>query len=86
MNEGNKKRLHHFGMSLLGTGVLLLLGGALLAWSWNTFVAELFGTLQMSFRQAVAAEVLVGIVSAIAARSARARRHRPPYRARRALP
>jgi hypothetical protein len=67
MNENRKSRLRRYGIALLSASGLFLLGGALLAWSWNAFVSELFGLPPMSFRQAIAAGVLVGILGVIAA-------------------
>jgi len=79
MNENRKNRLRRYGIALLSAAGLLILGGALLSWSWNASIGELFGLPQMAFRQAVAAEVLLGIVFAIAAWATRFR-HRGPER------
>ena len=75
MNENRKNRLRRYGIVLVSTSALLLIGGALLAWSWNASISELFGLPRMSFRQAVAAGVLIGILGMIVAGTMRLRNH-----------
>lgn len=62
MHESRKNRLQRTAVALLGTAGMLVLGGALLAWSWNTSMGELFGMPRMSFRQGVAVEILIGVL------------------------
>lgn len=75
MHENPIRRLRRYGVVILGAAGLLLLAGALLSWSWNASISELFGLPQMAFRQAVAAGLFIGIVFAIAGSAFHMRGH-----------
>ena len=75
MHERPRHRTRHYGVIILRAAGLLLLGGALLSWSWNASISELFGMPRTAFRQAVAAEVFIGIIFATVTGAARLRHH-----------
>jgi len=75
MHEIRIHRMRRYGVVILSAAGLLLLAGALLAWSWNASISELFGLPRMAFRQAVAAGLFIGIVFAIAGSAFRMRGH-----------
>jgi len=77
MHENRINRMRHYAVVILSTTGLLMIGGALLSWSWNASISELFGLPQMAFRQAVAAGLLISIVFAIAGRAFRVWGHGP---------
>jgi hypothetical protein len=77
MHENRIRRIRHHGVMILRAIGLLLIGGGLLSWSWNVSISELFGMPQMTFRQAVATGLFIGIVFAITGSAARLRHHRP---------
>jgi membrane protein implicated in regulation of membrane protease activity len=71
MIEKHRRRWHSLVTGTLVSVGLIFAGGVLLHWSWNAFAAGLLQAPAMEFRHAVAAEVLLGVVIAIAAISAR---------------
>jgi hypothetical protein len=73
MNENRTSPWRRRGSALAGAAGLLLVGAVLLAWSWNAFVSEVLGLPPLSLRQALAAEVLIGIVCVVAVAAGRRR-------------
>ncbi len=71
MPEHHDRRWRYIAKAAPVLIAVLILGGILIHWSWNTVAGDLFQAPGMKFRHAVAAEVLIGVVAAIGALSAR---------------
>ena len=64
-------RGHRAVLSALKITAALVIGGALLHWSWNTVAADLFQAPMMEFRHGLAAEILIIVIAVTGAMSIR---------------
>ncbi len=71
MTDHTRFRGHGAVLSVLKITAALVIGGALLHWSWNTVAADLFQAPLMEFRHGLAAETLIIVIAVTAAMSIR---------------
>lgn len=75
--ESHHRRLHRVLTCTAGVVALLLLGGVVLLWGWNTFATELFAAPRLAFRHALALEVLALLPIAVPLCATRLFGHHP---------
>jgi len=64
MIEHPGNRWHPIAIAVFAAFIILLFGGVLLHWSWNT-LAEPFGLATIQFKHAIAGELMIAVLVGI---------------------